>query len=274
MIKVLYPNYRETVTEKVEFIKFSGGEWHVNIKDRFLDKSNIIITARLDSSDSVFQLLVLTDALKRKFKNKIQLVIPYLPYSRQDRVCTEGDAFSLKVFADIINAQDYVAVITADSHSSAASLLINNFIEIPQSYFVSKIKNGYWDIILSPDLGASKKTEENQKLLGIPEIGYCIKKRDPKTGSITSTEVLHPDIRGKKILITDDICDGGRTFIEITKVLKQRGAYQTDLYVTHAILSKGLGVLLNNGINKVYTTDSFLFTEATSPSVEIIHRFF
>jgi ribose-phosphate pyrophosphokinase len=270
MIKVTYPNYRETVTETINFHLFSGGEWHVNLEPKMLDNSNIIITARLGCADDIMKLLVLTDALRGLYDNDIELVIPYLPYSRQDRRCVKGDPFSLKIFANIINSQGYSKVTTADPHSSAASLLINNFKEIKQVDIVTKINNSFnYQVLVSPDLGASKKVEEAQAKWKHPvDIIYAVKKRD-KLGNIIATEVLCDDLTGLDLLIIDDICDGGRTFIELAKVLKEKGAQTVDLYITHPILARGISPLREAGISTIYTTDS-----VSSCYTSITHRFF
>ncbi|MEI8631794.1 phosphoribosyltransferase family protein [Vibrio sp. PP-XX7] len=81
------------------------------------------------------------------------------------------------------------------------------------------------------------------------------KLRNLKTGEIIKTEVLG-DVKGKKVLIADDICDGGRTFVELAKVLKSEGATEISLFVTHGIFSKGFEVFAGL-IDVIYTTDSF-----------------
>ena len=98
----------------------------------------------------------------------------------------------------------------------------------------------------APDAGAAKKTQAVVAAFahkGVTvESRFCSKIRDPKTGEITKT-VAPDDITHKKLLLIDDICDGGRTFIELAKLLKQNGAAELYLYVTHGIYSKGLDVL-------------------------------
>ena len=95
------------------------------------------------------------------------------------------------------------------------------------------------------------------------------------TGNITKTTVLHDDFGGKDCVIVDDICDGGRTFIELAKVLKERGAGKIGLFVTHGIFSQGVGVLFDNGIDFIYTTDSFDQSDKINePRVQVIFKFF
>jgi ribose-phosphate pyrophosphokinase len=110
--------------------------------------------------------------------------------------------------------------------------------------------------LISPDAGASKKTVKIAEYFnGEPEVIQAQKLRNLKTGEIVKTEILG-DVKGKKVLIADDICDGGRTFIELAKVLKNQGAIEVSLFITHGIFSKGLEVF-EGLIDTIYTTDSF-----------------
>jgi len=114
-------------------------------------------------------------------------------------------------------------------------------------------------VLVSPDAGANKKVlKVAQQYKGL-DIIYCDKKRDTRTGKITDT-IVHPghgSIRNKKLLIVDDICDGGMTFIKIAEAMNSFGPEAIYLYVTHGIFSKGYQVLFDAGIDKIYTTDSF-----------------
>ena len=111
-------------------------------------------------------------------------------------------------------------------------------------------------VLLSPDAGASKKTGLVAKHCGYDSIVYGSKIRDTKTGEIVKTTVLvEHNIGDKDVLIVDDICDGGRTFIELAKVLRQKGAESVDLYVTHGIFSAGLDPLMLH-IDHIFTTES------------------
>jgi ribose-phosphate pyrophosphokinase len=111
------------------------------------------------------------------------------------------------------------------------------------------------DALVSPDFGASKKIYKLATELDLPVI-QANKVRDNK-GQIIKTEVYVDNLEGKDVLIVDDCCDGARTFIEIAKVLKEKNVGSISLYVTHGIFSKGLDVIFESGISKIYTTSSF-----------------
>lgn len=270
------------VHETINFHTFSGGEVHVNISNMDINPDwKIKLFARIDSSAELMKLLVLTDAIRRNHRDiYIELEMPYIPYARQDRACAKGDAFSLKVFCDIINSQNYSRVVVADSHSMVATALINNVVEKEQKMFaphlVGHIDQGIvYEFLVSPDAGASKKSAEFATSMWCSgrglEVVQSLKVRDNRTGAIVSTNVLFDNFHAANILIVDDICDGGRTFIELAKILREKGANDIGLYVTHGIFSQGLGVLFDNGIDHIYTTDSF---EQKDARANVIYSFF
>lgn len=266
----------------IKFHTFSGGEEHVNISFNtpglFRFSSPAVISARIDSSSELMRLLLVTDALKRMGMKELELRLPYIPYARQDRVCAEGDAFSLKVFANLINAQGYKRIYISDAHSSVATALLENVYEFPQEYFASCVEakaiesNIKFDYIVAPDAGASKKAILfSRKWVSDIDVIQALKIRETSTGDITKTTVLHEDLAGKNCLIVDDICDGGRTFTELAKVLQEKGANEIGLFVTHGIFSKGLDPLFEQRINYIFTTDSF---EQRDSRAKIIYNFF
>lgn len=264
MIKVFYNlNYQNGSAPKeakITFHTFSGGEEHVNIENFYTHQ--IEIRADLTSTQEVMRLLLVTDALRRMIHcPPITLHMPYLPYARQDRVCQTGDSFALKVFCDLINSQKYNKVVISDAHSSVATALLDNVKELKQSRQAFDFTDSY-DFIIAPDAGACKKAVDfSETVEWDNEVVQALKVRS-KDGNITSTKVLYGDFEGKSCLIVDDICDGGRTFLELAKVLKSQNAGSIALYVTHGIFSQGLDVLFEGGIDFIYTTDSFKQTDS------------
>lgn len=253
----------------------SGVEDHVKLNQNFKNKmeeyiigsfdgyKSVLIDFRFreDGKSSLMSLFLLTDAL-RNYKNvdKIGLYIPYLPFARQDRVMVNGEPFSLKVFADMINLQNYSSVFMFDPHSDVAPALINNSVVIKNSKFVSDaIKefgiNDYY--MISPDAGSYKKISDVCKYIGYKgDISLCNKKRDVSTGNIIGTYCDISDYGGKDCVIVDDICDGGGTFKLLAQELKKRNCGKLYLIVSHGIFSKGIETLLED-FEMVATTDSF-----------------
>lgn len=242
----------------IEYSSFSfpsGCEVHIKLPD--LENIKTLITARIKSSDDVIKILLTNDALKRIGVKDIELFIPYLPYARQDRQMVEGEPLSLKVFADLINAQNFSKVYIYDVHSEVSLALINNCKGYNNHLFVEEILKDKTDyFIVSPDAGAYKKIFKLcQHLQYKGEIIMCNKLRDVSTGIIRSMTVSHEYLQGKDCYIVDDICDGGGTFTLLADILKERNAGKINLIVSHGIFSKGINALYN--IDQIYTTNSF-----------------
>ena len=261
-IKVLIDYTEIPVTS----FKFKGGEVHVKVElsDKLFNEviewpTDVVIKANLCSSDDIMELLLIKDALERCFLpypktvSSYMLEINYLAYARQDRVNVQGEAFSLAVMARLINSCNFDSVTLTDPHSDVASALINNcsITSLTDCYLWNEpemaqyIKGEY--VLVAPDAGAAKKVQQLARQLDCPVI-QAFKQRDTRTGEITGTslaDVSHIDnLKDKNIIIADDICDAGRTFIELGKILKpltEKGLY---LYVTHGIFShpEGKGV--------------------------------
>lgn len=233
---------------------FSGGEVGFKIEPRLYQARYAKIVAHLRSSHDVMELLMATDALKRQSAAEIDLVMPYVPYARQDRVCNSGEALSIKVFADLINAQGYRSVEIWDAHSDVTPALLDRCKNVEQWEFAGKAPV-FSCTIVAPDAGAEKKamklaTKYKQ------EFAQGLKIRDTSTGDITGSVIWEDFSLTKPLYIVDDICDGGRTFIELAKIIKKNPDWKQPiyLYVTHGIFSKGLDVLKPH-IDHVYTAN-------------------
>lgn len=240
--------------------RFPGGEEHVRVDDFYTPvSSEAKIVANLRSSADVMALLLLTDGLRRRVpKIKIDLHMPYLPYARQDRVCAPGEALSLRVFCDLINAQGYESVTVWDVHSDTALALLHRCTNAWSYPAIQRIVGNHPSpvMLVAPDAGALKKVSYYARLLGIPFI-RADKSRDPADGSITGTVVYSEHVGDADLLIVDDICDGGRTFIELAKVLRPLTSCRVMLYVTHGIFSNGTAPL-SSYFDLVYVANSFV----------------
>lgn len=262
MIRISAPNKTEI---NYNSSRFPGGETHVILTDLGLisdyrknDPHCIFtITASLLSADDIMELLLVTNALKN-LNIKVDLVLLYVPYGRQDRICNPGESFSLKVFAGLVNQQDYENVFVLDPHSDVTTALIDRCHKISNFTFVSDVFDHLNCpdelLMVAPDAGAAKKIYDISARLNVQVI-TAEKVRDLKTTRIIKTEVHSDDLSGKVCLIVDDICDGGRTFQELAKVLKEKNASRIILAVTHGIFSKGLEPFIGL-IDTIYTTNS------------------
>lgn len=228
--------------------KFPGGECHIKIDVADIGNTTEI-RAFLKNSDDIICLMLAVDAIRRvNAYTVIHLIIPYFPYARQDRVCNKGEALSVKVMANIINNLHCAKVTIYDPHSDVIIALLNNchVISLADIIINSELHH---DInvkklaLVSPDAGAEKKAMLVANRLStadhVVELFCSSKKRDALTGNIIFTEV-HGNFQGKNLLIIDDICDGGDTLINLAHALKEGGANDLYLYVTHGIFANGL----------------------------------
>lgn len=224
---------------------FPGGERGVDISDAPTLYNDYVINVNFKSSDDLIDLMLEVDAARRFYKSdvKIHAVIKYFPYARQDRVMKVGESHSLRVIADLINSLKLDKVTVVDPHSDVVEALINNLNVIRQHEALSStIEVMDYDYLIAPDAGALKKIYKSSELFNIPVI--CAKKTRIHGGEV-KVDLDQRDfyrLQGKKILVVDDICDGGRTFTELAMIFPLSSS--PDLYVTHGIFSKGKDELL------------------------------
>lgn len=258
--------------KEIQTFNFPAGECHVRVSSPL---PHTIVKAYLDRADDIMALLLTIDALRRFLPSvKIDLHIPYFPYGRQDRVCNQGESLSVKVMADLINNLKCDRVVIVDPHSEVTPALLNNCQVITQadiisqSNFKDELVKDNW-VLISPDSGAEKKTLAVAKRIGIKDVFCSQKIRDTQTGKILAT-TFHHDVKGRKVLILDDICDGGKTFVELGKLLQQKEASVICLYITHGIFSKGL-TPLRPYFNHIYCHHTRLsFSEQDSSFLTIL----
>ena len=222
-----------------------------------------------ESDEELVTLLFIVKHLKDKndYHPFIHLFMPYIPNARFDRVRSKNEVFTLKWFCDIINSLDFKEVKVLDPHSYVSEALINNLKVIdPKKIINSFINKNFLEAIslnkfslFYPDEGAMKRSS------GMFKIPYTfgVKKRDWETGEIRGLDIVGDEkfIKGKKVMIVDDICSRGGTFYHSAKKLKELGAEEVYLYVTHCENTILEGDLLTSGlIEKVFTTNS-IFTK-------------
>jgi ribose-phosphate pyrophosphokinase len=257
---------------KYEISRFPDGQQSIRIIEpthgfNTLKDQTILIKSRLNTFQDLELIICANQALKEIGVKSVELYIPYCIGGRSDRKFQAGGINYIKtVIAPIINSQNFDEVRVIDPHSDVLEACINNFVKYSNYNLIDislkDIYNG--DIynkdkvcLVSPDAGAYKKIFDVAKMFKIKSIITASKVRDLDTGKILRTEVpsieSHTDM---KYVIVDDICDGGRTFIELAKVIKeQKPDAEIYLIVTHGIFSAGFGEL-NNYFNKIFTTNS------------------
>lgn len=239
---------------EVESFSFPGGERHVRLPASMLEIADEFgawgIEARLYDAAGVMDLLLTTDALRRTIpvRASVRLVLPYVPYARQDRVAVAGEALSAKVFAALINSQGYSSVEVWDPHSDVTPALIDNVRVVPTRSLLEAAVGGKGQAgllrecaFVAPDAGARKRVGDLARVYGT-EVVYADKVRDVVTGKLSGTRV--PDtLPDRPFLVVDDLCDAGGTFLALADALRAKTRQPLYLYVTHGLFTRGLDAL-------------------------------
>lgn len=257
--------------EPVDYIKFSGGEIQISLSEvhrNFLVskelKGQINITAHVKCSEGIILLSQLKNLIDNlNLKEKIVLYLPYVPYARYDRIMLNPDSFSLEVFANLLNSLNFDEVIVQDCHSEVTTNLINNCFNVDQA---TLIKDSFdfsnYNLIVAPDKGSIFKAAKIAKLFN-KELIICDKTRDETTGKLSRNfKILSriDTIINSRVLIVDDICDGGGTFLGLGQELLKYNPDYISLYVTHGIFSKGLDDL-NKIFDNIYAYNCWVETD-------------
>lgn len=235
------------------------------LREEIIGRKDYLITWNFESEREIIDLYSLK-ALLSQNDPYIHLHIPYLPYGRQDKGVSNETTFNLHVFAELVNGLGFQKITTVDAHSTMYKLITNienSSVTGIHEQVIMQFKPTY---IVFPDKGAM---DRYGKELSHIRIIYCEKTRDQLTGNIIGNKVHlpseprrpgDPEINNNaRLLIIDDICDGGATFIGVAKDLRLINPNITiGLFITHGIFSKGRQHLENNGIDEIYTTNSLL----------------
>lgn len=231
----------------VRMQRLPGGEWHIVAEAPLVGAR--IAFVRDATADDLFNLAIWSDAVRRDGGSP-SAIIPYLPGARQDRR-RAGEALSAKVYADFINACGLARVVCLDPHSDVMPALLDRCTVVPVTRVVPVKLLGGFDGVIAPDAGARRRAAEVAHLLGLT-VFQANKQRDPATGALSrfTCESLPPG----RMLVVDDICDGGGTFRGLAAVLDKRPE-ELGLWVTHGVFS-GEAARLAEVYGAIYTTDS------------------
>ncbi len=244
--------------------KFPDGQQSVSITGGFDGNETIQLSSRMNSFKDIELIICANQALKENGAKNVELYVPYFLGARSDRKFEKGQTNYLKnVICPIINSQGFSKVIVMDPHSDVLEACLTNFHKIDNirlvdealSYLIKEDEDNKVALI-SPDAGALKKIYDVAKHFGISNVTTASKVREMSTGTILRTELPTMDLDGiEHIVIIDDICDGGRTFIELAKVIKEQTDKPIYLIVTHGIFSAGFEKL-SDELAGIFCTDS------------------
>jgi len=243
--------------------RFSDGELWVKYNENLRGNDVYIVQSTNAPGDNIIELALLIDAAKRASAEKINVVIPYFGYSRQDRKDKPRVPISAKVMMDIFTQAGANRIITMDLHSTQ----IQGFTSIPvdnlygslvlmdtlQTY-LDKIKNDYKCVVLSPDIGSNKLSQAYAKQLGA---GFAL--IDKRRSGHNQSEVAHliGKLEDRHVLIIDDMIDTAGTIFNAATVAKEKGALSVTVAATHGVLSgESIKKLSHQNIDKVFLSDT------------------
>ena len=240
--------------------KFKDGEIYVEINEN-IRGNNIFFIQSVSSpaNDNLMEMLLCIDALKRSSAKNITAVIPYFGYARQDRKVVPRTSISAKLVSNLITKAGADRIVTVDLHSGQ----IQGFFDIPVDnlfatpifarHIKKKIKTKNL-ICVAPDVGGTARARALGKMLNI---GLAIvDKRRSAPGKSVVMNVIG-NVKNKTCIMVDDIIDSGGTIVNAAKALKNRGAKEVHVYVTHGVLSgDAVNKILKSEIKNLIVTDT------------------
>lgn len=241
--------------------KFSDGEITVELNENVRGKDVFVIQSTCQpTNDSLMELLLMIDALRRASAARITAVVPYFGYARQDRrVRSARVPISAKVVADMMVSTGVDRVLTVDLHAEQ----IQGFFACPvDNVYASSILNSdivacRYDnlIVVSPDIGGVVRARAIAKQLDDAELAI-IDKRRPRANEAQVMNLIG-DVDGRTCILVDDMVDTAGTLCAAATALKTRGAIKVAAYCTHAVLSgKALGNIRNSELDELIVTDT------------------
>ena len=251
--------------------RFSDGELFVKFDESVRGQVIFVIAKIHMPYENFFELLMTIDAARRSSAREVILVIPYLPHSRQERREGLRTAISSRMVADMIQVMGADRIVTLDLHTNA----IEGFYKIPLDplsslkLFIDHIrKQELPDLCLcSPDFGGIKRIKMYKKNLHAEMV--VINKERLKANAVESMEIIG-DVKGKNVIIVDDLVDTAGTLCAAADLLIASGAKSVRAYCTHGILSgRALENIDKSRIERLFISDTVI-EKIDHPKVEIV----
>jgi ribose-phosphate pyrophosphokinase len=237
---------------------FSDGEMEPCYEETIRGSHVFIIQSTPPPPDNLMELLLMIDAAKRASAYKIIAVIPYFGYGRQDRKDKPRVSIGAKLIADLLSTAGADRIITMDLHADQ----IQGFFNVPVDHlyassmfipFISKM--GLKDLVIaSPDVGGTKRANTYSKMLGTDMV-ICHKSR-VKANEVNSMTLIG-DVKGKDVILVDDLIDTAGTIAKAADLMMQKGANSVRAFAAHGVLSgPAYEKIENSALTEIYFTDS------------------
>jgi ribose-phosphate pyrophosphokinase len=239
--------------------------------DNFKWEDGIAVEWHYENDAELFTLICIKRHLDHFFGNDIHinLSLPYVPHARMDRVKNSDEIFTLKYFCEVINSLHFDIVFITDVHSNVTPALLDRVVQLKVTSTIERVKEDCGaQVLCFPDEGAMKRYSADLPY----RYTFAIKKRDWATGKIERLDLVYEEaVKDKDVLIVDDICSKGGTFFYTAKALKEAGANNIYLYVTHCETSVFDGEMISSGlITGIYTTDSIFPVDKQNDMIKIV----
>jgi ribose-phosphate pyrophosphokinase len=222
----------------VNVLEFSDGEFQPSYEETVRGQYVFIIQSTMPPSDNLFELLLMVDAAKRASARQIIVVVPYFGFARQDRKDKPRVAIGAKLVANMLMAAGVDRIMTMDLHADQ----IQGFFEVPVDHLyastifypeMEKLNNGNL-VMAAPDAGGAKRANSYAKKLNTG-LAICHKQRK-KANEVAEMTVIG-DVRGKDVILIDDMCDTAGTLTKAADLFIENGANSVRAFCTHAVLS-------------------------------------
>ncbi|MBK9287458.1 MAG: ribose-phosphate pyrophosphokinase [Flavobacteriales bacterium] len=223
---------------EVTVSRFSDGEFQPSFEETVRGELVFIVQSTFPPSDNLFELLMMVDAAKRASAKRIVAVMPYFGFARQDRKDKPRVSIGAKLVANMLTAAGVDRIICMDLHADQ----IQGFFEVPvdhlfaSSIFLPHIKEmGLPNLLMAaPDTGGTKRASAYAKHLGV-DMAICYKQR--KVANQVESMTLIGDVKGKDVVLVDDMIDTAGTLTKAADMMMDQGASSVRAVCTHAVLS-------------------------------------
>ncbi len=242
----------------VKVTNFSDGEFQPSFEETVRGQDVFIIQSTMPPADNLFELLLMVDAARRASANKIIVVIPYFGFARQDRKDKPRVAIGAKLVANMLVAAGIDRIMTMDLHADQ----IQGFFEVPVDHLfgstiffpeIDKLNNGNL-IMAAPDAGGAKRSNSYAKRL---DVGLALCHKQRKKANVIAEMTVIGDVKGKDVILVDDMCDTAGTLTQAADLFMKKGAKSVRAFCTHAVLSgPAYERLTNSAITELIVTDT------------------
>lgn len=242
---------------------FSDGEFQVSIEETVRGKDVVIIQSTYPPAENLMELLLLIDAAKRASAKQIVAVMPYFGYARQDRKDKPRVAIGAKLVANLLTAAGASRIITMDLHADQ----IQGFFEVPVDHlFASTVFLPHLEkmdttnmVIATPDTGGTKRANAYAKYLQV-DLAICYKQR--KVANEVDSMTVIGDVKGKDIVLIDDMVDTAGTLTKAADMMMEHGAKSVRAVCTHGVLSgPAYDRIAASSLTELIVTDSIPLKE-------------